>query len=103
MNQFGSNATSGAGAGDIGVAGAVAINIVTNTSEALIEQNASVNAGSGSVSVTSLNNSTDLTFAIPGSPATGGSLGLGASLALNVINNTTESEVQDNAALTGAG
>ena len=37
MNQFGANATSGAGAGDIGVAGAVAINIVTNTSQALIE------------------------------------------------------------------
>ncbi len=103
MNQFGANATSGAGAGDIGVAGAVAINIVTNTSQALIAPSASVDAQGGDVSVTSLNTSTDLTFAIPGSPATGGSLGVGASLALNVINNTTDSEVQDGAALTNAG
>ena len=53
--------------------------------------------------MTSLNNSTDLTFAVPGSPATGGSLGVGASLALNIITNTTQSEVQDGAALTNAG
>ena len=79
----------GAGAGDIGVAGAVAINIVNNTSQALIETGASVAAGGGDVTVTSLNNSTDLTFAEPAGAATGDSLGVGASLALNIITDTT--------------
>jgi len=103
MNIFGANATSGAGASDIGVAGAVAINIVNNTSQALIETGASVAAHGGDVSLTSLNNSTDTTFAIPGGVATGGSVGIGASLALNIISDTTQSEVQNGAALTNAG
>jgi len=103
MNLFGANATSGAGASDIGVAGSVAINIVSDTSQALIETGASVAANGGDVSLTSLNNSTDTTFAVPGGVATGDSVGIGASLALNIISNTTQSEVQDGAALTNAG
>jgi hypothetical protein len=103
MNLFGATATSGAGASDIGVAGAVAINIVNNTSQALIETGAAVSMGGGDVSVTSLNNESTTTFAVPVSAATGGRLGIGASLALNIITDTTQSEVQDNAALTDAG
>ncbi len=102
-NSFGANSTSGSGATDIGVAGAVAINIVSDTSQALIETGASVNAHRGDVSVTSANTSTDTTTGTPLSPASGGSLGIGASLALNVISDTTQSEVQDGAALTNAG
>ena len=104
MNAFGASATSGAGANDIGVAGAVAINIVNDTSQALIETGASVAAHGGNVSLTSLNNSTDTTSAVPvpGSVATGGTAGIGASLALNIISDTTQSEVQPNADLTGA-
>ena len=45
--------------GDVGVAGSVAINIVNDTSQALIETGASVTAGGGDVSLTSLNNSAD--------------------------------------------
>ena len=105
MNAFGASATSGAAANDVGVAGSVAINIVNNTSQALIETGASVDAHGGDVSVTSLNNSTDTTSALPapGSVATGGTAGIGASLALNIISDTTQSEVQDGAALTNAG
>ncbi len=99
MNLYGATATSGAGAGDIGVAGSVAINIVTNTSRALIEAGASVNANGGDVSLTALNNSSDTTLAFPGAGGQGGSLGIGASLALNIITNDTQAEIQDGAAL----
>ncbi len=114
MNVYGASATSGAGSGagqtDIGVAGSLAINIVNNTSQALIETGASVTADNdtgsvaGTVSITSLNNSTDTTSAlpVPGSVATGGEAGVGASLALNIISDTTQSELQQNAGLTGA-
>ncbi len=87
----------------VGVSGAVAINIVTDTSQALIETGASVAAGGGDVNVTSLNASTELTFAVPAGAATGDSLGVGASVALNIITNNTQSEIENGAALTGAG
>ena len=99
-NSFGANATSGAGSTKVGVSGAVAINIVTDTSQALIETGASVFAGGGDVNVTSMNASTDLTFAVPAGAATGDSLGVGASVALNIITNNTQSEIQNGAALT---
>ena len=103
MNVFGATATSGAGASDIGVAGSVPINIVNNTSQALIETGASVNANGGDVSLTSLNNSADTTLAFPGPGAQGDTVGIGAAVALNIITNTTQSEIQDGAALTNAG
>ncbi len=102
-NYFSANATSGAGSSKVGVAGAVAINIVNDTSEALVETGASVAAGGGDVNVTSLNVSSDLTFAVPAGAATGDDLGVGASVAVNVITNVTWSEIQNGAALTGAG
>ncbi len=85
------------------MAGSVPINIVTNTSQALIETGASVNAHGGDVSLTSLNNSTDTTLAFPGPGGQGDTVGIGASLALNIVTNDTRAEIQDGAALTNAG
>jgi hypothetical protein len=103
MNVFLALAVSGAGATDIGVAGAVAIDIINNTSNALIDSNASVTANGGDVSVTSLNNATVTTLAQPAGAATGTSLGLGASLALSIVTDTTSAEIENGAALTNAG
>jgi hypothetical protein len=103
MNSFGALATSAAAAGDIGVAGSVAINIVDNSSNAVIQTGAVVAAGGGDVSVTSLNNASDMALALPGGNPTGDNLGAGGSLALNIVSDVTQSEVQDGAALTDAG
>jgi hypothetical protein len=105
VNAISASATSGAGGTKVGVAGSVAINIVNDTSQALIETGASVAAGGGDVALTSLNNATDTASAVPAtdSGASGGKVGIGASLALNIISDTTQSEIQDGAALTGAG
>src|SRR5262249_32077180 len=46
-NTFSATATSGAGAKNVGVAGAVALDLVSNRSSALVKTGASVNAGSG--------------------------------------------------------
>jgi hypothetical protein len=104
VNDFEASATSGAAGTSVGVAGSLAINIVTDRSEALIETGASVNAGGGDVGLSSLNNSTDTASAMPSAGgATGGSVGIGASLGLNIITDTTESEVENGAALVDAG
>jgi mucin-19 len=105
MNSFTVSATSGAGGTKVGVAGSVAINIVTDTNQALIETGTSVTAGGGDVSLTSVNNSADTASALPAtdSGATGNKVGVGASLGLNIISDTTDSEIQDGASLTGAG
>ena len=107
MNSFTASATSGAGGkkATVGVAGSVAINIVKDTSQALIETGTSVTAGGGDVSLTSVNNSADTATAVPSTTSgpSGTSVGVGGSLALNIISDTTQSEVQDGAALTGAG
>ncbi len=107
MNSFTASATSGAGGkkATVGVAGSVAINIVNDTNQALIETGASVTAGGGDVSLTSVNNSADTATAVPSTASgpSGTSVGIGASLGLNIISDTTDSELQDGAALTGAG
>ncbi len=107
MNSFTASATSGAGGkkATAGVAGSVAVNIVSDTSQALIETGASVAAGAGNVSLTSVNNSADTATAVPAtnSGVSASNVGVGGSLALNIISDTTDSEVEDGASLTGAG
>ena len=57
------------------------------------------------MALTSANNAADTATAVPAtdSGASGGKVGIGASLALNIITDTTTSEIQDQASLTGAG
>jgi hypothetical protein len=106
LNQFVATAASGAAGGEVGVAGSVAINIVANTSKALIETGASVNANSGDVNVTSLNNAYEQATSYPtstGSNGQGAKVGIGAALGLNILSNSTQSEIEDGVGLTNAG
>ena len=66
-NTFGASATSGAAAGDISVAGSVAIDLVTDASKALIGTGSSVTIGGGDVTVNAQNFSTVTTSAVPAS------------------------------------
>ncbi len=106
-NSFTASATSGGGGkkATVGVAGSVAINIVTDTSQALVETGASVTAGGGNVSLTSMNNAADTATAAPAttSGASSSQVGVGGSLGLSIISDITESEVQDGASLIDAG
>ena len=106
VNAFTATAASGAAGGDVGVAGSVAINIVANTSQALIETGAAVAANGSDVTVTALNNANDQALAFPassGGSGTATSVGIGASLGLNIVTNTTQAEIEDGAAETNAG
>jgi hypothetical protein len=99
---FAAQARAGAGATNVGAAGAVALNKVTNTNQSLIAPRAAADAGGGDVALTAINLTTDTASADPTGSAAGGNLGVGAALALDRASDTTRAEVQDSAALTGA-
>ena len=91
-------ANAGAGKTDVGIAGAVAINIVTNDkTEALVEGGAHVTASSADVTIkTQATSSTSRRRTAR--PRTPRSAGVGAAVALNVLTSTeTRSEVEDTA------
>ncbi|MCK9231126.1 MAG: hypothetical protein M0P18_10660, partial [Syntrophales bacterium] len=99
-HHFRAEAESGAGASKVGVAGSLALNIITNHTEALIKSGAKVAAGNGDIMLNAVN--------IQGNAATaaakvsGGDVGVGASVALNVLPvNITRAEIEDTAILTG--
>ena len=103
VHSFGAQATSGAGGGEIGVAGSVAISITDSKAEASIDNAASLALSGGELTLTAENLSNDLVTAKPAAtPATSGSnVGVGASVALDVASDTTRAEIEDGARITG--
>jgi hypothetical protein len=75
-------ATSGAGATDVGVAGALALNFVNHTNQALIQSGAKVSLHGSDMLLSSANESVSTSSAVPETP--GGELGIGASMAVNI-------------------
>ncbi len=112
-NSFVTTATSGAGASNVGVAGALGANVLVNTNVAAVEgdkdsngSGAAVNANGGDVLVESANASeSKLTVGASVKPASGtqpAAVGVGASVGINVGVNTTVAEVGNGATITGA-
>ena len=109
-NDFVADAKSGAGAGNVGVAGSLAINIVDNSSQARLEGDtdasgtgASANANAGDILIEAGNASTSTVKAAADVVGTGSTakVGVGASVGVNVAVNKTVAEVADQAVLTG--
>jgi hypothetical protein len=119
MHTFGAEATSGAGGGDLGFAGSVAINIVNARTTAIILSHptrgppgaehltppahlpTSVNAGTGNVSLEASSTSESTVKALPAGEIGGADFGLGLSFALSIVNDTTAAAIEDTAILTG--
>ncbi len=109
------DASSGAGGGDVGVAGAVAVNVVNNDTEALVgatpinqtspdnlSSGASVTiTGSGNVSISSSSAEGNLSRAKPHGDTNGDDAGVGASVAVNVPANTVYAAVVDGVSWSG--
>jgi hypothetical protein len=108
-NTYGATAVSGASnSGSYGIAGSVALNIVgTNESQALVESGATVTLTGGDVSLTAVNSSSSTASATASQAGSSGSgpaaVGVGASVALNVVNSSSLAEVQNSATISGAG
>ncbi|WP_176250049.1 leukotoxin LktA family filamentous adhesin [Sulfitobacter sp. HGT1] len=104
-NSFKTSSTSGAGSSNVGVAGSFALNLIDTQTTATIGAGVAVNiTGGGAVEATTDNKTDSEVAATPASGgATGDTLGLGASVGLNIIANRSRAEVADGATVTGAG
>ncbi|WP_345762181.1 beta strand repeat-containing protein [Diaminobutyricibacter sp. McL0608] len=102
-HTFTVEADAGAGSKKVGIAGALALNLVTDNTEAYIPGSAVVAAGSGDISLMAQNLRSDSAKALAdASIGGGGTVGVGASVAINVLTtNVTRAEVMDGASLTG--
>ncbi len=107
-DAYAASATSGIGdPSQLGVAGSLAVNVVTINRSAMINPGASISAGTGagnlnSVALTagsSATNTAQAKAAVSGSAA----VGLGATLALNIVNDGTAAGLGNGSSLSGAG
>ena len=102
VNEFTADATSGAGKADVGVAGALGLNIITNRSLATIAGGATVSTGDHGLSVLATSNEADTAAAT--SETKSKKVGVGASVALNILTTgETISTIDDGATLNADG
>jgi len=104
-NRFSSIATSGAGASDVGVAGSLAVNLIDTQSMASVATGTTLTlTGDGAVSLDADNQTDSTAEARPvGGGGTGDTVGVGASIALNILANRSKAEVADGATIAGVG
>ena len=96
------SSTSGGGGGKVGISGSFALNFVTTTTEAVIKAGAVINAGKGDISLSASSNEVD--DVVAKSKAEGGTVGVGASIGLNLLlSNPVRAEVEDTVTLNGGG
>ncbi|QCO54429.1 hypothetical protein EOK75_00465 [Pseudorhodobacter turbinis] len=101
-DTFLASAISGAGGSKVGIAGSVALNILTLETSAQIAGGAVVAAGAGTSNLQAVNMISATATAAPSDEGvTGGKVGVGASFAMNLIEATTSAELRDGATLTG--
>jgi len=103
-NDFTTTATSGAGASNVGLAGSFALNLIDTQSIARLGGSSVVTiSGGGAVSLTSDNATESTAKALPTSTgATGGTVGVGAGIAMNIVANRSYADVANGGTLTGA-
>ena len=102
-NTIAAEAKSGAGASNVGIAASLALNLSDTSGKALIKSGAGADAG-GAVTLTAEDDSKSTATAAPTTDggATGGKVGIGASVALNLITSTSQAQVGANAGITHA-
>ena len=108
-DSFITTAKSGAGGGKVGVAGSVAVNVVNADTEAVVGRTPGV-AGPSTASLTvngdvSIAAAVDMSNDFEATPSDGGGkgekVGVGASVGINVVNNTVNAEFTDGATWAG--
>ncbi|MEX8518634.1 MAG: leukotoxin LktA family filamentous adhesin [Leptothrix sp. (in: b-proteobacteria)] len=104
-SAFATSVTSGSGTSNVGVAGALAVNVLANTTSAMIEAT-KVKLAGGNVLVEAQNLSASTVTAgakeTPANASQPAQVGIGATVGTNVAVNTTTADVADGAGITGA-
>ncbi len=112
VHTFSASATSGASGTNVGVAGALALNIVSNISTSSLSP-LSVDGTKGTVlTLNTATTGSDISFlandnssevaTATGTATGGGKVGVGASVALNIVTNKADAQIGAGATLTGA-
>ena len=105
-NQFITTVASGAGAKSVGVAGALGVNAVDLQARALLQPGVAVSfnaSGTAPLSLQAHEASISDVAVLPTSPTAGGKVGIGASVAVNVVANRSLAEIANGASVSGAG
>ncbi len=100
---FGATAIAEAGAGKVGVAGAVALNLVSDTHAARVGGGTTLTLGTGAVMLVAASTASDTAMAAAKDTGAGSKVGVGASVALNILSDTVDAELSDSATMTGGG
>src|SRR5712691_8050403 len=100
-SSFTAHSTSGAGGSSVGVAGSVAVNVVTSSTTAEVKTPTPV-AVSNDLALTSTSNLANNATADAKQASDGSASGIGASVAVNVVNDTTSAGLADGSELDGA-
>ena len=106
VDTFSTTAKSGAGGTNVGIAGALALNLIDSRSEATVSGNAKLDAGTGASIVSADQQMVASATAAPldDSLTAGGKVGIGASAALNLITTRSTAEIKNGAKFdNGAG
>ncbi|HKT57060.1 MAG TPA: hypothetical protein VJR25_09840, partial [Microbacterium sp.] len=101
QSQYGATAVSGAagsGGDSVSVAGSVAVNVVVLKTYAQVRGTDTVN---GDLNLTGTSDVKDRTSATSKKDGTGNSVGVGASVSIDIVNDTTNAGVTDGATLAG--
>ncbi|HET6237314.1 MAG TPA: hypothetical protein VFE41_20495 [Acetobacteraceae bacterium] len=108
-DNFRADATSGASGGSIGVSVSVGVNDVSNNTGASVGDSAALTApnvtisGGGAVSVTASSSEQNFARALPSAGgASGSSVGVGGSVGVNVVSNTTTATIIDGTTWAGS-
>ena len=101
---FGAAATSGTGASNVGVAGSLAINVGTTNAEALVASTANITLVNGTpLTLSAQGTTSDATTAHSRVDGSGNSTGVGASVSINIGDDTSQALLDTGSQLNGAG
>ena len=100
-SSFAAHSVSGAGGSSIGVAGSIAVNVVVLNTTADVEESDPVDLNGADLTLTATSSVDNSATADAKQAADGSTTGIGASFALNVINDTTSAGLPDDSELDG--
>ncbi|HEY3485969.1 MAG TPA: hypothetical protein VGK49_11325, partial [Ilumatobacteraceae bacterium] len=100
-DEFSATAKSGVGdSGSVGVAGSLAVLVVDKLDDAVLDANAALDVNDATVSLTALSTTENKATATAATDVGGDTTGVGASVAINLVFDTTNAGLVDGAALT---
>ena len=94
-SSFKASATSGAGGSSVGVAGSIAVNVVFSTTTTDVEGTSPVAVNGADLSLGATSNLDNQALATAKQASDGSASGVGASVAVNVVNDTTTAGLPD--------